>query len=222
MTNDTQRPLILASGSPRRRELLAKMGYTFETCSPDVDEHVEGLARDIVMTLARRKALAAAERYDRGVIIASDTLVSLDGVPLGKAVVGKRYGVRDHAIAHVAVGAVGIAVDLGGVADRHPPVRVIRAKANALGGNARVLENARGHDIVHFGGDRAGVDADDGADLARDLSHNGARVQAILHLKAAHVIIMSPYKAAKGRCQIGFVKCNLHSDTSFVKIVVLL
>ena len=84
MTNDTQRPLILASGSPRRRELLAKMGYTFETCSPDVDEHVEGLARDIVMTLARRKALAAAERYDRGVIIASDTLVSLDGAPLGK------------------------------------------------------------------------------------------------------------------------------------------
>ena len=84
MTNDTQRPLILASGSPRRRELLAKMGYTFETCSPDVDEHVEGLARDIVMTLARRKALAAAERHDRGVIIASDTLVSLDGAPLGK------------------------------------------------------------------------------------------------------------------------------------------
>ena len=84
MTNDTQRPLILASGSPRRRELLAKMGYRFETCSPDVDEHVEGLARDIVMTLARRKALAAAEHYDRGVIIASDTLVSLDGAPLGK------------------------------------------------------------------------------------------------------------------------------------------
>ena len=84
MTNYTQRPLILASGSPRRRELLAKMGSTCETCSPDVDEPGEGLARDIVMTLARRKALAAAERYDRGVIIASDTLVSLDGAPLGK------------------------------------------------------------------------------------------------------------------------------------------
>lgn len=84
MSERHQRPLILASGSPRRRELLAKMGYAFETCSPDVDEHVEGFARDIVVTLARRKALAAMAHYKQGVIIASDTLVSLDGAPLGK------------------------------------------------------------------------------------------------------------------------------------------
>ena len=84
MNDNMKRPLILASGSPRRRELLARMGYSFETCSPDVDEHVEGLTRDIVMTLARRKALAAAEHYDRGIVVASDTLVSLDGAPLGK------------------------------------------------------------------------------------------------------------------------------------------
>ncbi|MGX8706282.1 MAG: Maf family protein [bacterium] len=78
--------LILASGSPRRRELLSKMGYTFEICSPDVDEHVAGHARDIVLTLAERKALASAKHYDDGIIIASDTLVSLDGQPLGKPV----------------------------------------------------------------------------------------------------------------------------------------
>lgn len=78
------RRLILASGSPRRRELLAKMGYTFEICSPDVDEHVSGHARDIVTTLSERKARAGAAHYDGGVIIASDTLVSLDGAPLGK------------------------------------------------------------------------------------------------------------------------------------------
>ena len=78
------KPLILASGSPRRRELLSRMGYTFTTCSPDVDEHVAGHARDIVYTLAQRKARAAAGHYDRGIIIASDTLVSLDGAPLGK------------------------------------------------------------------------------------------------------------------------------------------
>lgn len=83
MTNEA-RPLILASGSPRRRELLGRMGYEFQICSPDVDEHVSGHARDIVRTLAVRKARAAAERFDRGVIIASDTLVSLDGAPLGK------------------------------------------------------------------------------------------------------------------------------------------
>ena len=83
MTNASKR-LILASGSPRRRELLAKMGYDFEICTPDVDEHVAGHARDIVYTLAQRKAMAAAERYSDGIVIASDTLVSLDGIPLGK------------------------------------------------------------------------------------------------------------------------------------------
>ena len=79
-------PLILASGSPRRRELLARMGYSFETCATDVDEHVNGHARDIVGTLAVRKAEAAAAQYARGVVIASDTLVSVDGAPLGKPV----------------------------------------------------------------------------------------------------------------------------------------
>ena len=86
MATDAKRPLVLASGSPRRRELLAKMGYTFEICAPDVDEHVAGHARDIVYTLAQRKARAAAAHYKSGVIVASDTLVSLDGVPLGKPV----------------------------------------------------------------------------------------------------------------------------------------
>ena len=75
--------LILASGSPRRRELLTKMGYTFEICSPDVDEHVSGIASAIVRILALRKAHAAAKQVS-GVIIASDTLVSLDSKPLGK------------------------------------------------------------------------------------------------------------------------------------------
>ena len=84
MSEQSKRPLILASGSPRRRELLTRMGYTFEICTPDVDEHVAGHARDIVHTLAGRKARAAAAHYEDGVIIASDTLVSLDGVPLGK------------------------------------------------------------------------------------------------------------------------------------------
>lgn len=84
MTERNDRRLILASGSPRRRELLAKMGYTFETCSPDVDEHVAGNPRDVVVTLAQRKANAASEHYRDGLIIASDTLVSLDGAALGK------------------------------------------------------------------------------------------------------------------------------------------
>ena len=82
--SENAKRLILASGSPRRRELLAKMGYTFEICAPEVDEHVTGHARDIVHALAERKAEAAAARCRDGVVVASDTLVSLDGKPLGK------------------------------------------------------------------------------------------------------------------------------------------
>ena len=76
--------LILASGSPRRRELLARMGYTFEILVPDVDEHVDGAAREIVGVLSLRKAEAVAAQLSDGVVIASDTLVSLNGEALGK------------------------------------------------------------------------------------------------------------------------------------------
>lgn len=76
--------LILASTSPRRRELLAKMGYEFTCDAPEVDENVDGRADEIVALLSERKAKAAAEKYAEGIIIASDTLVSLDGKGLGK------------------------------------------------------------------------------------------------------------------------------------------
>lgn len=76
--------LILASGSPRRRELLSQMGYEFEIIVPDVDEHVPGHARDVVRILAERKAGAVSADCESGVIVASDTLVSLDGAALGK------------------------------------------------------------------------------------------------------------------------------------------
>ncbi len=76
--------LILASGSPRRRELLTRMGYSFEIIVPDVDEEVSGHAREVVGILSSRKAHAVADAQDNGVVIASDTLVSLDGQALGK------------------------------------------------------------------------------------------------------------------------------------------
>lgn len=84
--------LILASGSPRRRELLARMGYQFEIIVPNVDENVSGHARDVVAVLSRRKAEAVAQGESSGIIIASDTLVSLNGQALGKP--------RDAADAH--------------------------------------------------------------------------------------------------------------------------
>ena len=60
------------------------MGYDFRVLAPDVDENVGELPRQAVMTLARRKAMAAAEGLMDGVVLAADTLVSVDDTALGK------------------------------------------------------------------------------------------------------------------------------------------
>ncbi len=77
-------PLILASASPRRRELLALTGIPFLVDAPEVDEHCGLGAREAVVELARRKAAAGAAKHPGKVVLASDTLVAIDDVPLGK------------------------------------------------------------------------------------------------------------------------------------------
>lgn len=76
-------PLILASGSPRRRELLDLMGLTYTVETPDVDESFWGRPSETVMEISRRKAAAVAARHSDSIIIAADTLVFADGA-LGK------------------------------------------------------------------------------------------------------------------------------------------
>ena len=80
--------IILASGSPRRRELLERMGVReFTVMSPDADESLEeGLPpAEQVERLSRRKAEAvAAQAGADTLIIAADTVVALDGAILGK------------------------------------------------------------------------------------------------------------------------------------------
>ena len=79
--------IVLASSSPRRRELLGIFGLPFD-CIPAVgEEKTEGYASCEALTegLARQKALEVAAKADRdAVVIGSDTLVELDGVKLGK------------------------------------------------------------------------------------------------------------------------------------------
>jgi len=82
--------IVLASGSPRRRELLSLMMLPFTTCPVDVDETFDpGLAieRNLVDT-AEKKARAAqsatAARAQGAVLLGADTTVVLDGMPLGK------------------------------------------------------------------------------------------------------------------------------------------
>lgn len=76
--------LILASASPRRRELLSLTGLSFEIDAPAVDERTDLPAKDAVAALARRKALAAAQNHPGQIVLAADTLVALENVPLGK------------------------------------------------------------------------------------------------------------------------------------------
>lgn len=76
-------PLILASGSPRPRELLDLMGLTYTVETPDVDESFSGRPSETVMEISRRKAAAVAARHSDSIIIAADTLVFADGA-LGK------------------------------------------------------------------------------------------------------------------------------------------
>lgn len=79
--------IILASQSPRRRELLGQVGLTFEIVSPEVDEAQYGglPPRELVQTLSRAKALDAARRVPAGsLVLGADTVVVLDGQTLGK------------------------------------------------------------------------------------------------------------------------------------------
>ena len=85
--NRGKHPIVLASNSPRRREYLAGMGHEFTATSADVDESLpEGLSpRDGVVLLSERKA-CAIDLPPGTLLIAADTLVELDGVPLGKPI----------------------------------------------------------------------------------------------------------------------------------------
>ena len=77
--------LILASQSPRRRELLHEIFSEFEVIPSEVDETLEpGPIEQAVVSLALRKARAVAARATRGVVLAADTVVVIDGMVLGK------------------------------------------------------------------------------------------------------------------------------------------
>lgn len=76
--------ILLASASPRRAELLRRMGVPFSVRPAQVDEEVSGEPEACVRALARRKAEDVAARAGRGRVLAADTLVFLDGKALGK------------------------------------------------------------------------------------------------------------------------------------------
>lgn len=114
--------IILASASPRRKEILCELGVSFEVVVADVDE--ESAERDperLTEELARKKGLAVYEnledRASDAVVISADTVVCLDGEILGKPrdkedakrMIRALSG-REHTVVS------GVAVTVGGVA----------------------------------------------------------------------------------------------------------
>lgn len=77
---------IVASASPRRREILSNAGYSFTVIPSDADESIdeELTAEQTVMLLAKRKAIAVLNDNKDAVVFGCDTVVAVDGVILGK------------------------------------------------------------------------------------------------------------------------------------------
>lgn len=79
-------PLILASGSPRRSELLRRLGMEFRVITSDAPEvhHGELTAREIAQVNAYRKARAVAKKFPDSLVLGADTLVYLETLLMGK------------------------------------------------------------------------------------------------------------------------------------------
>lgn len=86
MPPSTQPRLILASTSPYRRALLQRLGLPFEVVAPQVDETPGSgeLPVDLARRLARAKARAVAVALPGAVVIGSDQVAELDGLPVNK------------------------------------------------------------------------------------------------------------------------------------------
>lgn len=86
MPHSIQRKLILASTSPYRRELLARLRLPFEVVPPEVDESAMDLETpgQLALRLSLKKAHNVAHRYPEALVIGSDQVADLNGQPLGK------------------------------------------------------------------------------------------------------------------------------------------
>jgi septum formation protein len=114
------RTIVLASGSPRRRELLGLLGVEFAVVAPDVDETPRPgePAAELVVRLAAEKATVVAAAHRGAVVIGADTAVEVGSGILGKprdAADARRMlrllGARTHAVhTGVAVAVDGVVV----------------------------------------------------------------------------------------------------------------
>lgn len=124
--------LVLASASPRRCELLRRLGHEFAVVPSEVDESLPvPVTTGAVAELALRKARAVAGRVARGTVLAADTVVVLDGQPFGKprdagearAMLARLRG-RSH---DVITGVAAVDAETGRAATAEVVTRVVMA-----------------------------------------------------------------------------------------------
>jgi septum formation protein len=88
--NRIDRPLILASQSPRRKRILTQMGFTFTVVPPSIENENTYIHRDAVMKslqeLACAKARSVSAQYSSSLILGCDTVVVIDKKVIGKPV----------------------------------------------------------------------------------------------------------------------------------------
>ena len=86
--------IVLASTSPRRRELMEKLGVPFDVIAPEgVEEIQEGDPREVVTLNASAKASKVAYGLSEGLVVGADTVVVVDDIIMGKAEDPKEAGV---------------------------------------------------------------------------------------------------------------------------------
>jgi septum formation protein len=85
--------IILASASPRRRQLLAEANYEFKVVPPDIEESAFSAGRqratDYAKGLALAKAKSVAQKYPGSLVIGADTVVDFNGQIIGKPIDAK-------------------------------------------------------------------------------------------------------------------------------------
>ncbi|HSU17421.1 Maf family protein [Longimicrobium sp.] len=83
---DTPPPIVLASQSPRRAELIGRLGLEFEVFPADIDESYRDgeMPPEHAERLAREKAETIAATHPHALVVGSDTIVVIDGAVLGK------------------------------------------------------------------------------------------------------------------------------------------
>jgi septum formation protein len=134
MKGPVPRRLVLASASPRRRDLLGGVGFEVIIRPADVEELTGGLSpRDLVLANAEMKALSVAAVTAGDLVLGADTIVVLDGEILGKprdldhaAEMLSRLGGRVHEV------LTGVCMLRGGEASRCSFVESTRVSFRAL------------------------------------------------------------------------------------------